>query len=124
MGVCHQHDASLLLLWLQCPASCAICVSWVVDLSWEFPLQLLAIVSVLAVSFVLASLTSVLYVSMSILILLCLLDGIFIVVCATCFGNSFFTPLLSLGRRLSLYPTGGLLQFLLLLLGASPVHLY
>ena len=37
MGVCHQHDASLLLLWLQCPASCAICVSWVVDLSREFP---------------------------------------------------------------------------------------
>ena len=124
MGVCHQHDASLLLLWLQCPASCAICVSWVVDLSWEFPLLLLAIVSVLAVSFVLASLTSVLYATMSILILLCLLDGIFIVVCATCFGNSFFTPLLSLGRRLPLYPTGGLLQFLLLLLGASPVHLY
>ena len=88
------------------------------------PLLLLAIVSVLAVSFVLASLTSVLYVTMSILILLCLLDGIFIVVCATCFGNSFFTPLLSLGRCLPLYPTGGLLQFLLLLLGASPVHLY
>ena len=42
---------------------------------------------------------------LSILILLCLLDGIFIVVCATCYGNSFFTPLLSLGRRLSLYPT-------------------
>ena len=74
MGVCHQHDASLLLLWLQCPASCAICVSWVVDLSREFPPPLwLAIVFVLAVSFVLASLTSVLYVSVSILILLCLL---------------------------------------------------
>ena len=29
MAVCHQDDASLLLLWLQCPASCAVCVSWV-----------------------------------------------------------------------------------------------
>ena len=30
MHVCHQHDASLLLLRLQCPTSCAICISWVV----------------------------------------------------------------------------------------------
>ena len=30
MSVCHQHDTSLLLLRLQCPTSCAICISWVV----------------------------------------------------------------------------------------------
>ena len=68
-GVWCQHNASL-LLWLQCPASCAVCVSWVVtgvpsSYGWLS-------VFVMVVSFVLASLTSVSYVGMPILILLCL----------------------------------------------------
>ena len=82
MGVCHQHDVSLLLLWLQCPTSCAICINWVV--AEAPPSYGWLSVFVLAVSFMLASLTSVLYVSMPILILLYLLDRIFILVCATC----------------------------------------
>ena len=71
MSVCHQHDTSLLLLRLQCPTSCAIYISWVVA---EVPPPSYGWLSVfvLAVSFILASLTSVLYVSMPILILLCL----------------------------------------------------